>query len=85
MSVSVALHKAHHRCRFLKRNGRLTKPRPCKPARWLKATGKRMWRLRARRRLPKGRYTIRTRAVDRAGNREKLKRPRFNFRRIRMR
>jgi Calx-beta domain len=84
--VSVALRKRHHRlCRFLKRNGRLTKRRKsCRHPRWITVRGKRSWRLRTRHRLPRGHYSIRVQGIDRASNRE-LKLRRANFRRVRLR
>jgi hypothetical protein len=72
VQVSIALHK-HHRCRFVKRSGRLGKRRRCARARWVTVHGRRSWHLRTRR-LRRGRYTIRTRAIDRAGNRQKQRR-----------
>jgi hypothetical protein len=35
---------------------------------WLRATGTTSWRLATKRRLPRGRYTVRVRARDAAGN-----------------
>ena len=58
------------RCRFLKRNGRLGRPVSCKRPRWIRARGTAHWRLRMRVRLPRGRYTARSRGYDRAGNGE---------------
>jgi hypothetical protein len=82
VQVSIALHK-HHRCRFVKKNGRLGKRRRCRRARWVTVQGRRNWHLRTRRLRP-GRYTIRTRAIDRAGNKER-KRRRARPRRVRLR
>ena len=72
VSVSIALH-IHHRCRFLKRNGRLGRPLKCRRIQWVLARGTSRWRLLPRRRMPRGSYTIRTRARDRAGNAERLR------------
>jgi Calx-beta domain-containing protein len=72
VSIAVALH-THHRCRFLKRNGRLGRRLRCRRIQWLRARGTSRWRLLPSRRLPRGRYTIRTRARDRAGNAERLR------------
>ncbi|MEA2368868.1 MAG: hypothetical protein QOH38_1586, partial [Thermoleophilaceae bacterium] len=83
VAVAVARRK-HHRCRYLKRNGRLGKRRSCARPRFVVARGRRTWRLRTRHRLPRGRYTVRTRAADRAGHRERRLR-RVNFRRVRLR
>jgi hypothetical protein len=83
VSISVALHK-RHRCRFLKKNGRLGKARKCKRIQWIPAKGKRAWRLSRTRRLPKGTYTIQTRATDKLANKEK-KRTKTNFKRLQLR
>jgi hypothetical protein len=75
VQVSVA-RKVGGRCAFLRRNGRFTKARSCRRAVYLKARGKRRWRLRKRVSLPAGTYVIRVRSVDRAGNRERRTRKR---------
>jgi uncharacterized repeat protein (TIGR01451 family) len=60
------------RCRFL-RNARAkfktVKPAAgrCQPTVWLKARGTRNWRYRLRKRLPKGRYVLYSRAVNSSG------------------
>ncbi|MEO6497306.1 MAG: hypothetical protein ABIO51_07460, partial [Solirubrobacteraceae bacterium] len=54
-------------CAFLRRDGNLGKPRPCRPPRYLRAAGARRWSLRVETALPKGRYVVRTRAIDRRG------------------
>jgi hypothetical protein len=82
VQVSIVLHR-HHRCRYVKKNGRLGKRRRCRRARWVTVHGRRSWHFRTRR-LPKGRYTIRTRAVDRAGNVERKGR-KARPRRVRLR
>jgi hypothetical protein len=51
-------------------NGRLTAARRCSQPVWLKATGTTRWSLTTKRALPRGTYTIRVRALDRAGNRQ---------------
>lgn len=86
VQVSIALHvkrHGHQRCRFVKKNGRLGKRRRCKRARWVTVHGRRAWHLRTKR-LRRGRYTIRTRAVDRAGNLERKPR-KARPRRVRLR
>ena len=83
VSLSIALHK-RHRCRFLKKNGRLGKARKCKSVQWIPAKGTKKWRLRTTRRLPKGTYTIQTRATDKLANKEK-KRTKTNFKRLQLR
>jgi hypothetical protein len=80
--VSVARLQGR-RCRFVQANGRLTRVRACgRPVR-LTARGKRYWRLSFRARLPRGRYRVQVRAVDRRGNQEPLRRS--NVIRVRVR
>ena len=64
VSISRSLGK---RCQLLKPNGRLSRPTACGHL-WLRARGGTRWTFRLHRRLPHGRYVIRTRAVDSAGN-----------------
>ena len=82
--VQVALAKravggfiAHRRtksCRFLRANGRFTKPRSCSRRVWLRAHGTRTWTLTVKRHLPVGFYKVWARSVDRAFNREGITR-----------
>ena len=51
-------------------NGRLTKARKCAKRVFLKAKGTASWTLTLKRKLPRGRYAIQVRAIDRAGNRQ---------------
>jgi hypothetical protein len=83
-TVLVAIARLQgKRCRFVQANGRLTRVRGCgRPVR-LKARGKRSWRLSLKARLPRGRYRVQVRAIDRRGNQEPLRRP--NVIRIRIR
>jgi hypothetical protein len=86
-SVRVAVARYVHgrdRCRYLKRNGRLGGRASCHRGRYLRARGAGRWRFRIRGRLPAGRYEIRARARDRAGNRERG-RTRANSRKFRVR
>jgi hypothetical protein len=76
--VAVARPRGHGRCRFLRRSGRLSHGRSCRRPLWLRAHGLAHWRLRAKRRLPRGTYSVQTRAIDRAGNRELKRRTRPN-------
>jgi hypothetical protein len=64
--VSVA-RRSGRRCRFLGRR-HFGKRRSCRLARYLPARGTRTWRYRRRVYLGKGRYLVRVKAVDRAGN-----------------
>ena len=56
-------------CRFVQANGRLSHRRGC--ARWLelRAHGTRSWSLGLKAKLPRARYVVRARAVDRLGHR----------------
>jgi hypothetical protein len=82
VQVSIVLH-THHRCRFVRKDGRLGKRRRCARAVWVRVHGRRTWHFRTRR-LRSGRYAIRTRAIDRAGNKERKPR-RARPRRVRVR
>ncbi|HEV7363434.1 MAG TPA: hypothetical protein VGN71_03515 [Solirubrobacteraceae bacterium] len=71
--VEVALARVegprrHQRCRFLKRDGRLTARTSCRRRVYLRASGTRRWRFSRRRRFAGGSYRVWVRAVDRAGN-----------------
>jgi hypothetical protein len=68
--VDVAVARlAAGRCRFLSAAGRLARPRSCGATRYLPARSGTRWSLRLAARLPRGRYLVRARATDRAGNR----------------
>jgi hypothetical protein len=67
--VSVVSGRNPH-CRFVQANGLLTRGRTCHRSVLLRANGKRAWRLSLKARLPRGRYRVTVRAVDRRGNRE---------------
>jgi hypothetical protein len=85
--VRIAVARYVHgrdRCRYLRRNGRLGRASSCHRGKYLRARGARRWRLKIRARLPAGRYEIRARARDRAGNRERG-RTRANSRKFRIR
>jgi hypothetical protein len=66
VSVSIA-RKVGKRCQHLSRAGRLGKATDCAP-RWLRTKGKKSWAFRVGHKLPRGKYIVRTRAVDSAGN-----------------
>jgi hypothetical protein len=86
-SVRIALARyvhGHDRCRYLRRNGRLGGRSSCHRGQYLRARGARRWRIRIRGRLAPGRYEIRARARDAAGNRERG-RTRANSRKFRIR
>ena len=70
--VRVAVsRRAGRRCRFLRRNGRLSRRRACRRPLWLRARGTRRFRLSMRARLPRGAYRVSSRAVDARSNRER--------------
>jgi hypothetical protein len=69
--VSVGKVLRGHRCRFLTRKGKLAKKRKCTRPILLRAKGTRHWRFSARARLPRGKYRVVVRAIDRAGNKER--------------
>jgi hypothetical protein len=71
------------RCNFLAANGRLARPRSCLRPLRLRARGTRSWKLQLKARLPRGRYRMRIRAVDRRGNLELPRR--YNTVRFRVR
>jgi hypothetical protein len=86
-SVRIAVARyvpGRDRCRYLRRDGRLGRASSCHRGKYLRARGARRWRLKVRARLPAGRYEIRARARDRAGNRERG-RTRANSRKFRIR
>ena len=60
--VQVAVTRRGARCKALTKAGTL-KRRGCRRPRWLAATGTVTWKLPLRKRLPPGRYVIRSRAT----------------------
>jgi hypothetical protein len=67
--VDVAIaRKVGKRCQHLMRNGRLGRASAYTTHVWLAAKGSTAWSFRPRHQLPRGRYLIRTRAIDAAGN-----------------
>jgi hypothetical protein len=79
VTIAVA-RKRHGRCRLLTARGRLTHPTSCARHRWLSARGTTRWSFRFPRRLAKGVYVVRTRAIDFAGNAESARRHRIRLR-----
>jgi hypothetical protein len=64
--VMIYHPSAHGRCRFVRRDGKVARPRSCaKPLEYL-ARGTSSWVLKLRLRLARGRYLIRADAVDAA-------------------
>jgi hypothetical protein len=68
--VAISKRASHGKCRFLTRNARLSHRRSCKRPHQIRAKGTRGWSLRIARKLPRGRYKLVVRALDRKGNRE---------------
>jgi hypothetical protein len=67
VTISV-LRKHGRKCRNLTSKKRLGRRTRCSKRRWLPVRGTTRWSFRFPKKLPKGRYVIRTRAVDFAGN-----------------
>jgi len=86
VQVAVMRARANGRCQFLQSSGRLTRrARSCrKPAIYLRAQGTVNWQLNKRVRLPRGRYKLWVRGIDRAGHQERRD-ARRNFKRFRVR
>jgi hypothetical protein len=68
VEVAVGL-RTGRRCRAMTstRPGFARRATACKPTRWLRASGRRDWRLRLKRPLPRGRYVVWVRAVGARG------------------
>jgi hypothetical protein len=79
MTISVK-RKQGRRCRNLTPKRRLGRRTSCAHHRWLSAKGTTRWSFRLPRRLPKGTYVVRTRAVDFAGNVQHPRRRRLRLR-----
>jgi hypothetical protein len=71
IDVMVARLVRGHRCRFVKRSGRLTHVRRCRRPVRLHPRVRAKWTLRISRRLPRGHYQVTARATDSAANHEK--------------
>ena len=88
MTMAVALHVGHRRCRYMRANGSLRHTTRCSEPRWIRATGLNHWKLRTTRALPGGTYTAHVRAIDRTGNVElftRLRGKNRNFLKFRVR
>jgi hypothetical protein len=70
VEAAVSKRLGSHRCRYLGSDGRLRAAGPCSARTFLDAQGTDHWRLHTSlpKRLPRGRYRARSRAVDAAGN-----------------
>ncbi len=87
VTVTVARHLGPGRCRFLLPDGkRFTRTRHCdgRPPLVLLAKGTSGWSLKLAVHLPPGAYTIRSLALDRAGNRELVRRRGANVMELRV-
>jgi hypothetical protein len=62
--VSVYRTLTHGRCRFLLAGGRLSRPRSCGRPIEFRAHGTSRWKLRRGQHVPRGRYLMRSDAVD---------------------
>jgi hypothetical protein len=60
--VQVAVTRKGARCKALTKGGKLER-RACGRPRWLAASGTSTWKLKLKKRLPPGRYVIRSRAI----------------------
>jgi hypothetical protein len=79
VQISVA-RKLGRLCRQLTRGRRLGPKRSCGRRIWLAVKGTSRWSFRLPRRLQPGRYVVRTRALDFAGNRQRPLRRRLTIR-----
>ena len=68
--VHVAVTRTGRRCKALTKSGKL-KRRACARPRWIAAKGTATWKLKLERRLPPGRYVIRSRATAPDGSVER--------------
>ena len=67
--VMVAVKRVRgSQCQHLSRSGRLGRPGHCSVTHWFPATGTRHWGHNISRALPSGRYRLKHRAIDAAGN-----------------
>ena len=73
VEVSIGRRVGRGRCRFLGPRGRFGRARRCRRPVFTPARGGTKWRFGVRRRLPKGRYIVRARAVDTVGNHETVR------------
>jgi hypothetical protein len=73
--VDVSIAKlVGKKCRFLTRNGKLTRRRSCRKPLQLRARGLKGWSIHVNGRIAPGRYRLIVRAVDRKGHREGARR-----------
>ena len=74
-AVTISVNrKLGSKCRTLKKTGKLARRTSCSKRRWLVVKGGAKWSFKLSKKLPAGKYVIRTRAVDFAGNAQSPKR-----------
>jgi hypothetical protein len=73
--VSLAKPGGAKRCRFVRPNGRLSRPVSCSQELALVAKGARRWSVSLNHRLPAGRYRLVVRVLDGSGNANTIRRP----------
>ena len=67
--VTVSVARQHGKsCQYLTTKRRLSRPTKCGDGHWLVAAGTGRWHIALPKRLPRGTYLVRTRAIDFAGN-----------------
>lgn len=67
VAISVQ-HKRGSKCQTLYGKGKILRKQVCGKKHWLMTRGTTAWSFRLSKKLPKGKYVVRTRAVDFAGN-----------------
>jgi hypothetical protein len=67
VAISVQ-RKRGSKCQTLYGKGRLLRKQACGKKHWLLTSGTTNWSFRLSKKLPKGKYVVRTRAIDFAGN-----------------
>jgi hypothetical protein len=67
-------------CRFVQANGRLSHRRGCSRRLELRARGTRSWKLGLKAKLPRGRYLVRARAIDKVGHHSYMRTVRLRVR-----
>lgn len=68
VGVSIGLRRRDGTCRYVQPSGELGRPVRCGKVVYLPVAGRHRWKLALRARLRRGRYEIRSRATDAAGN-----------------
>jgi hypothetical protein len=72
--VTVSILRRHGKgCQAVTRTGKLGHTGKCRAQRFVVATGTTQWQLNLPKKLPRGTYVVRTRAIDLAGNVQAMK------------